>query len=65
LDLKWRKGGNDPFIICEDADVKASDVAVNGSFINCGQTCIASNRLSLCLWLISFPPFSFGIFFAS
>ncbi len=39
-------GGKDPFIVCEDADLDAAaHSAMNGSFINCGQNCVASERI--------------------
>ncbi|EFC39741.1 aldehyde dehydrogenase [Naegleria gruberi] len=39
-------GGKDPFIVCEDANVDiAVDVAIRASLYNCGQNCIAAERL--------------------
>jgi lactaldehyde dehydrogenase len=41
-------GGNDPLVVLEDADVdKAVIAAVNGSFLNAGQVCIAVKRIIL------------------
>lgn len=39
-------GGKDPFIVCDDADLeRALHAALAGTFINCGQNCVASERL--------------------
>jgi succinate-semialdehyde dehydrogenase / glutarate-semialdehyde dehydrogenase len=39
-------GGKNPMVILEDADVEAaSDGAVRASFINAGQTCLATERI--------------------
>lgn len=38
-------GGNDPYIICNDADVaSAVDACVRGRMVNSGQSCIAAKR---------------------
>jgi acyl-CoA reductase-like NAD-dependent aldehyde dehydrogenase len=39
-------GGKDPFIVCDDADLEAAaHGAMTGCFINCGQNCVASERV--------------------
>lgn len=39
-------GGKDPFIVCDDADLEcAAHAALAGCFINCGQNCVASERI--------------------
>lgn len=39
-------GGKDPFIVCDDADIEqAAHAALAGCFINCGQNCVASERI--------------------
>lgn len=39
-------GGKDPFIVCEDAEFDhAVEVALRGVFTNCGQNCIAAERI--------------------
>eukprot|EP00029_Vermamoeba_vermiformis_P006610 TRINITY_DN2640_c0_g1_i1.p1 TRINITY_DN2640_c0_g1~~TRINITY_DN2640_c0_g1_i1.p1 ORF type:complete len:597 (-),score=140.94 TRINITY_DN2640_c0_g1_i1:30-1820(-) len=39
-------GGKDPLIVCEDADFEfAVEAAIRGSFLNCGQNCIAAERI--------------------
>jgi acyl-CoA reductase-like NAD-dependent aldehyde dehydrogenase len=38
-------GGKDPLIVCDDADLdQALHAALNGSYLNCGQNCLASER---------------------
>jgi succinate-semialdehyde dehydrogenase / glutarate-semialdehyde dehydrogenase len=39
-------GGNAPFIVFDDADIDAAvDGAIAAKFRNCGQSCVAANRL--------------------
>jgi acyl-CoA reductase-like NAD-dependent aldehyde dehydrogenase len=39
-------GGKDAFIVCDDADLEqAVHAAMSGCFINCGQNCVASERI--------------------
>jgi acyl-CoA reductase-like NAD-dependent aldehyde dehydrogenase len=39
-------GGKDPLIVCDDADLEQSvHAALGGCFINCGQNCVASERV--------------------
>jgi len=39
-------GGKDPLILLEDADIEFGvETAIRGSFLNCGQNCIASERI--------------------
>jgi acyl-CoA reductase-like NAD-dependent aldehyde dehydrogenase len=39
-------GGKDAFIVCDDADLEqAVHAAMGGCFINCGQNCVASERI--------------------
>jgi acyl-CoA reductase-like NAD-dependent aldehyde dehydrogenase len=39
-------GGKDPMIVCDDADLEqAVHAALNGTFIHCGQNCVASERI--------------------
>lgn len=41
-------GGKDPFVVCDDADLEqAVHGALAGTFINCGQNCVASERIIL------------------
>lgn len=41
-------GGKDPYIVCEDAHLESAvHGALGGTFINCGQNCVASERILL------------------
>jgi succinate-semialdehyde dehydrogenase/glutarate-semialdehyde dehydrogenase len=43
--LSMELGGNAPFIVFDDADIKAAlDLAIGIKFGNCGQICVAANR---------------------
>lgn len=44
--LSMELGGNAPFMIFEDADIEAAlDLAIGLKFGNCGQVCVAANRI--------------------
>ena len=46
--LSLELGGNAPFIVFDDADIDAAvDGLIAGKFRNCGQVCIAPNRIYL------------------
>ncbi|MFW6049546.1 MAG: aldehyde dehydrogenase family protein [Myxococcota bacterium] len=39
-------GGKDPLIVCDDADLeRAAHAVMAGTFINCGQNCLATERI--------------------
>lgn len=39
-------GGKDPLIVCDDANIQhAVDSSMSGVFINCGQNCVAAERI--------------------
>jgi len=39
-------GGKDAFIVCDDADLEqAVHASMTGCFVNCGQNCVASERI--------------------
>jgi acyl-CoA reductase-like NAD-dependent aldehyde dehydrogenase len=39
-------GGKDPLIVCDDADLdRAAHAAMAGAFVNCGQNCLATERI--------------------
>ena len=39
-------GGKDAFIVCDDADLEqAVHASLAGCYINCGQNCVASERI--------------------
>jgi acyl-CoA reductase-like NAD-dependent aldehyde dehydrogenase len=39
-------GGKDAFVVCDDAHLEqAAHAAMSGCFINCGQNCVASERI--------------------
>lgn len=39
-------GGKDPLIVCDDANLdRAVHASIAGTFINCGQNCVASERI--------------------